>query len=102
VKNKLKAITEEFEKPLHDSKKQNHESQGILMRHNGTMIELPSFPEWFNTHPFMTDDFAHGSEKGGSPLTLGMSAPFAAVSSFTYNYFSSQGTCRIPGKCSID
>jgi hypothetical protein len=41
------------------------------MRHNGTMIELPTFPEWFNTHPFMTDDFAHGTDKGGSPLTLG-------------------------------
>jgi hypothetical protein len=70
VKDKLKAITEEFEKPLHDSKKHNHESHGVLMRHNGTMIELPTFPEWFNTHPFMTDDFAHGTEKGGTPLTL--------------------------------
>jgi hypothetical protein len=100
VKNKLKAITEEFEKPLHDSKKHNHESQGVLMRHNGTMIELPTFPEWFNTHPFMTDDFAHGTEKGGSPLTLRMHY-FLIASSFSQMHFSSQGTRRIPRKCDI-
>jgi len=71
VKNKLKAINEEFERPTHDSNKHEHESQGILKRHNGTMVQLPTFPDWFYTHPFMTNDFAHGSIKGGTPITLG-------------------------------
>ncbi|XP_059482837.1 gamma-tubulin complex component 2-like isoform X1 [Neocloeon triangulifer] len=69
VKNKLKAITEEFERPSHDNKL-SIESHGTLKRSNGITVELPSFPDWFQTHPYMTNDFACGSEKGGTPITL--------------------------------
>ncbi|CAB3373626.1 Hypothetical predicted protein [Cloeon dipterum] len=69
VKNKLKAITKEFERPMHENQFLN-ESHGVLKRTNGTIVELPSFPEWFQTHPYMTNDFSCDSDKGGSPLTL--------------------------------
>jgi len=85
VKNKLKAINEEFERPTQDSNKHEHESQGILKRHNGTMVQLPTFPDWFYSHPFMTNDFAHGSIKGGTPITLGSNFYFV-IFVFIDNY----------------